>query len=63
MTTRDPRLVMAFLFVVNRVVSNRHLAHLAMMPGAFAGFHMLFPMGGGVAGDIGSADVADGYLN
>lgn len=63
MTTRDPRLPMSLFLVAHGVVANNLLAHLAMMPAAFARFHMLFPMGGGIAGDIGSAHVADGYLN
>lgn len=51
---------MAFFGMTYRVVTDDFLTGFAMMTGSFTGLHVLFRMGGGVAGDVGSANVADG---
>lgn len=45
---------MAFFGMTYRVVADDFLTGFAMMTGSFTGLHVLFRMGGGVAGDIGS---------
>lgn len=53
---------MPFFLMAYYVVACDLAANLAMMTGSFTGLHMLFRMGGGIAGDVGSADVTDGDL-
>lgn len=48
---------MAFFGMTYRVVADDFLTGFAMMTGSFSCFHVLFRMGGGVAGDVGPADV------
>lgn len=53
---------MPFFLMAYCVVARDLAPNLAMMPGALSRLHVLFCMGRGTAGNIGSADVADGYL-
>ena len=46
---------MSLFLMANRVVAGDYLT---MMPRSFTGLHVFFRMGGGVAGDVGPADVA-----
>ena len=43
--------------MANRVVAGDYLTDFTMMPRSFTGLHVFFRMGGGVAGDVGPADV------
>ena len=43
---------MAFFGMTYRVVAYDFLTGFAMMTGSFTGLHVLFRMGGGVAGDV-----------
>lgn len=62
MTTYDFGFPVALFGMAHCVVSCDLAPHFAMMTGSFTGLHMLFRMGGGIAGDVGSADVTDGDL-
>ena len=53
---------MSLFLMANRVVAGDYLTDFTMMPRSFTGLHVFFCMGGGIAGDVGSADVADGDL-
>ena len=45
---------MSLFLMANRVVAGDYLTDFTMMP---TGLHVFFRMGGGVAGDVGPADV------
>lgn len=62
MTANDSRSPMPLFLVIHSVVAGDFLTGFAMMPRSFTGLHVFFSMGGGIAGDVGSADVADGDL-
>ena len=53
---------MPFFLMAYCVVARDLAAHLAVMAGAFTGFHVSLRMSRGIAGYIGSADIADGDL-
>ena len=48
---------MSLFLMANRVVAGDYLTDFTMMPRSFTGLHVFFRMGGGVAGDVGPADV------
>lgn len=62
MTAHNLGVPMPFFFMIHSVVDDDFLTGFTMMTGSFTGLHVLFRMGGGVAGDVGSADVTDGDL-
>ena len=57
MTADNPRFPMSLFLMANRVVAGDYLTDFTMMPRSFTGLHVFFRMGGGVAGDVGHADV------
>ena len=48
---------MSLFLMIHSVVAGDFLTDFAMMPRSFTGLHVFFRMGGGVAGDVGPADV------
>ena len=48
---------MSLFLMANRVVAGDYLTDFTMMPRSFTDLHVFFRMGGGVAGDVGPADV------
>ena len=50
---------MSLFLMANRVVAGDYLTDFTMMPSSFTGHHEFFRMGGGVAGEVGPADVTD----
>ena len=48
---------MSLFLMANRVVAGDYLTDFTMMPRSFTGLQVFFRMGGGVAGDVGPADV------
>ena len=60
MASNNLGLPMPFFFMIYRVVADDFLTGFTMMTRSLTGLHVLFRMGGGVASDVGSADVADG---
>ena len=57
MTTHNLGLPMSLFLMIHSVVAGDFLTGFTMMPRSFTGLHVFFRMGGGVAGDVGPADV------